>query len=120
MGFVLLMKQYLLLCTIFLVLGADVAQAQSNPLQAQEEMPNPPSASNYKMERNRLNRAVINLSRARQLCYAARQSSDPDTEAVCAQVEITTAQLQQICESAVVKGVSGAVGTCNSLLRPQN
>jgi hypothetical protein len=89
------------------------------PIQAQEEAP-PPAAVNYKMERNLLRRAEINLSRARQACYSARQNSDPNTEATCAQVDTATAQMQQVCESAIAKGVTGAVGVCNSLLRPQS
>jgi hypothetical protein len=89
------------------------------PIQAQEEAPTP-AAVNYKMERNLLNRATINLSRARQLCYSARQNSDPNAEATCAQVDTATAQMQQVCDSAIAKGVTGAVGVCNSLLRPQS
>jgi hypothetical protein len=90
------------------------------PIQAQEESPAPAPAISYKMERNLLNRATINLSRARQLCYSARQNSDPNTEAACAQVDTATAQMQQVCDSAIAKGVTGAVGICNSLLRPQS
>jgi len=90
------------------------------PLQAQEETPIPQAPVNYKMERNLLNRATINLSRARQLCYSARQSNDPNAEVTCAQVDTATAQMQQVCDSAIAKGVTGAVGVCNSLLRPQS
>jgi hypothetical protein len=90
------------------------------PIQAQEEAPVPQSAASYKMERNLLNRATINLSRARQLCYSARQNSDPNAEATCTQVDTATAQMQQVCDSAIAKGVTGAVGVCNSLLRPQS
>lgn len=90
------------------------------PLQAQEDPDSPQPRTNYKMERNLLKRAEINLSRARQACYAARQSGDANVEIICTQVDTATAQLQQVCESAVAKGVTGAVGVCNSLLRPQS
>lgn len=93
----------------------------ATPCQAQEEAPasSPATGSGYRMERNLLRTMQIRVSRARQLCAAARQKDDPQVETYCADVPVQEAQMQQVCDSAIAKGVTGAVGLCNSMLHPQ-
>jgi hypothetical protein len=84
---------------------------------AAQEEPAAPSGTNYRMERNKLRYMQIELSRVRQLCAAARQSDADNAEQVCAQVAVSEEKARIICEQAIAKNVTGAIGLCNSMLR---
>lgn len=107
------MLRFVILLVIYVV--------AATPCQAQEEAPatSPATGSGYRMERNLLRTMQIQVSRARQICAAARQKDDPKVETYCADVPLREAQMQEVCDSAIAKGVTGAVGLCNSMLRPQ-